>query len=209
MIVGKSSTLTETSSPPLRSSSPSPGKDHCRFSVESKKFPALTSSLTGDRGGFYTQDDIRELVAYGQARGVAIVPEFDVPGHTRGMLPLEASGAEFCDPPAQVGLASSQRERASERAGEQASRSVSAFLSRALTSRTNITPGRPRLAAPRHPRHPLRPRGAHGRDGRALFRAADLRPRLRRDCCARTLHTELDLRARTLADREGPGQHGE
>ena len=77
--------------------------DHCRFSVESKKFPELTASLTGDRAGHYTQDDIRELVAYGKARGIAIVPEFDVPGHARGMLPLQANGAEFCDPPQQGG----------------------------------------------------------------------------------------------------------
>lgn len=32
-------------------------------------------------GGFYTQDDIREIVAYAAARHVTVVPEIDVPGH--------------------------------------------------------------------------------------------------------------------------------
>ncbi|GAB4015903.1 beta-N-acetylhexosaminidase [Spirosoma koreense] len=37
-------------------------------------------------GGFYTQDDIREIVAYAQARNVTIVPEIDVPGHSMAAL---------------------------------------------------------------------------------------------------------------------------
>ncbi|SMC43781.1 hexosaminidase [Pedobacter africanus] len=37
-------------------------------------------------GGFYTQEDIRELVAYGQQRFVEIVPEIDVPGHSLAMI---------------------------------------------------------------------------------------------------------------------------
>lgn len=37
-------------------------------------------------GGFYTQDDIREVVRYAQARHVTIVPEIDVPGHSMAML---------------------------------------------------------------------------------------------------------------------------
>ena len=32
-------------------------------------------------GGFYTQDDIREVVDYAAARGISIVPEVDMPGH--------------------------------------------------------------------------------------------------------------------------------
>lgn len=32
-------------------------------------------------GGFYTQDDIREVVRYAAARGISIVPEIDMPGH--------------------------------------------------------------------------------------------------------------------------------
>lgn len=34
-------------------------------------------------GGFFTQDDIREVVAYAAARGVEIIPEIDLPGHSR------------------------------------------------------------------------------------------------------------------------------
>lgn len=37
-------------------------------------------------GGFYTQDDIRELVAYGQKHFVELVPEIDVPGHALAMI---------------------------------------------------------------------------------------------------------------------------
>lgn len=33
------------------------------------------------QGGFYTQDDIREIVQYAQDRNITIVPEVDVPGH--------------------------------------------------------------------------------------------------------------------------------
>jgi hexosaminidase len=52
------------------------------FRVESKRYPKLQS--TGD-GQHYTQAQIRELVAYAADRGVRIVPEFDVPGHTRAI----------------------------------------------------------------------------------------------------------------------------
>ena len=37
-------------------------------------------------GGFYTQDDIREIVKYAQDRNVTIVPEIDVPGHSMAAL---------------------------------------------------------------------------------------------------------------------------
>ncbi|CCH01494.1 beta-hexosaminidase [Fibrella aestuarina BUZ 2] len=37
-------------------------------------------------GGFYTQDDIREVVKYAQARNITIVPEIDIPGHSMAML---------------------------------------------------------------------------------------------------------------------------
>jgi hexosaminidase len=52
------------------------------FRVESKRYPKLQA--TGD-GRHYTQAEIRELVTYAAERGVRIVPEFDVPGHTRAM----------------------------------------------------------------------------------------------------------------------------
>jgi len=40
------------------------------------------SGETPSYGGFYTQDDIRELVAYAASKYVRILPEIDVPGHS-------------------------------------------------------------------------------------------------------------------------------
>jgi len=37
-------------------------------------------------GGFYTQEDIKEVVAYATERNVTIVPEIDVPGHSMAVL---------------------------------------------------------------------------------------------------------------------------
>lgn len=37
-------------------------------------------------GGYYTQDDIREVVAYAKARHIDILPEIDVPGHSLAAL---------------------------------------------------------------------------------------------------------------------------
>mmetsp|Transcript_20397 Transcript_20397/g.57386 ORF Transcript_20397/g.57386 Transcript_20397/m.57386 type:complete len:549 (+) Transcript_20397:3-1649(+) len=70
--------------------------DNCRFAIESKLYPQLTASLTGDRGGFYTQADIKEIIAYAKQRGIRVVPEFDIPGHSRGLIPLESEGMKFC-----------------------------------------------------------------------------------------------------------------
>ncbi len=40
----------------------------------------------GRYGGFYTQDDIRQIVAYAQARHITIVPEIEMPGHCSAAL---------------------------------------------------------------------------------------------------------------------------
>ena len=37
-------------------------------------------------GGFYTRDDIREIVAYAAARHITVVPEVDVPGHSQAAI---------------------------------------------------------------------------------------------------------------------------
>ncbi|MER5477853.1 beta-N-acetylhexosaminidase [Streptomyces sp. NPDC002734] len=37
-------------------------------------------------GGFYTQDDLREIVAYAAARHVSVVPEIDLPGHSQAAV---------------------------------------------------------------------------------------------------------------------------
>ena len=72
--------------------------DMCRFGVESKLYPNLTSSLAGLHAGFYTQADIKDLIAYAGDRGMRVVPEFDIPGHSRGFIPVESSGIQFCTP---------------------------------------------------------------------------------------------------------------
>jgi hexosaminidase len=70
--------------------------DMCRFSVESKLYPNLTSSLSGIYGGFYTQIDIQAMIEYASNLGIRVVPEFDVPGHARNMRAIESEGVEFC-----------------------------------------------------------------------------------------------------------------
>jgi hexosaminidase len=54
------------------------------FRVESRALPRLQQE--GSDGKFYTQEQIRETVAYARERGIRIVPEFDVPGHTSSWL---------------------------------------------------------------------------------------------------------------------------
>ncbi len=77
--------------------------------IEIKKYPLLTSigawrrqSLVGQQrayadttqwvydkiphGGFYTQDDVREIVAYAQARFITVVPEIEMPGHAQAAI---------------------------------------------------------------------------------------------------------------------------
>ncbi|MBN1371560.1 MAG: beta-N-acetylhexosaminidase [Anaerolineaceae bacterium] len=76
--------------------------------VEIKKYPRLTEvgawrkqTLVGHdyaqpdeettydglrHGGFYTQDDIREIVAYAQERFINVVPEIEMPGHAQAAI---------------------------------------------------------------------------------------------------------------------------
>jgi hexosaminidase len=65
------------------------------FRIESKLYPALTAK--GSDGLFYTQQQARELVAYARARGIRVVPEFEMPGHSAAWLiayPELASGTK-------------------------------------------------------------------------------------------------------------------
>ncbi len=50
--------------------------------IESKRFPKLHETSVD----YYTQEEIRDVVAYAGERGVEIIPEIDMPGHTRGIL---------------------------------------------------------------------------------------------------------------------------
>ncbi len=67
--------------------------DNEGFRVESRKFPKLQED--GSDGQFYTQDEIRDLVGYARDRGIRVVPEFDMPGHSTAWFvgyPEYASG---------------------------------------------------------------------------------------------------------------------
>jgi len=54
------------------------------FRVESKRFPKLPQ--LGSDGLYYTQEQVREVIAYARDRGIRVVPEFDIPGHTTSWL---------------------------------------------------------------------------------------------------------------------------
>ncbi|MFI9557414.1 beta-N-acetylhexosaminidase [Nonomuraea endophytica] len=69
--------------------------------IEIKRYPRLTEigswreeSQVGwmgemdgrPHGGYYTQDDIREIVAYAARRHISVVPEIDLPGHTQSAI---------------------------------------------------------------------------------------------------------------------------
>jgi len=63
------------------------------FRAESRKFPKLHE--LGSDSFYYSQDEIRELIAYARDRGIRVVPEFDMPGHSTAWfvgLPELASG---------------------------------------------------------------------------------------------------------------------
>jgi len=54
------------------------------FRVESKRFPRLHE--LGSDGKYFTQSELREIVSYARDRGIRVVPEFDMPGHTTSWL---------------------------------------------------------------------------------------------------------------------------
>ncbi len=54
------------------------------FRVESKRFPKL--HLMGSDGLYYTQDQVRDIIAYARDRGIRVMPEFDIPGHSTSWL---------------------------------------------------------------------------------------------------------------------------
>lgn len=54
------------------------------FRMQSKLFPLLTGAGSG--GQYYTQEQAREVVSYARARGIRVIPEFDMPGHTSSWM---------------------------------------------------------------------------------------------------------------------------
>eukprot|EP00038_Savillea_parva_P019262 m.26939 g.26939 ORF g.26939 m.26939 type:complete len:781 (-) comp4361_c0_seq1:2909-5251(-) len=80
------------------------------FRVQSTTFPNLTASCENSHGmtntEVYSHDDIQTLVAYAHDRGIRIVPEFDMPGHSGGFcnnlkdVGLQCCGGQIYDDPA-------------------------------------------------------------------------------------------------------------
>lgn len=70
-----------------------------RFEV--KSHPELTRAEFHDKerapGKFYTQAEIREVIAFAKARGVTVMPEIDIPGHTAALR--RALGVKRMDDP--------------------------------------------------------------------------------------------------------------
>jgi hexosaminidase len=83
--------------------------DAAGWRMEIKKYPELTNQAAwrsalqwkrwwnGDRayarlgdpkafGGFYTQDEAREMVTYAATRGITIIPEIEMPGHSEEVI---------------------------------------------------------------------------------------------------------------------------
>jgi hexosaminidase len=59
--------------------------------LEIRRWPRLTghgagTQVGGGPGGFYTQEQYRDLVAYAASRHITVIPEIDVPGHTNAAL---------------------------------------------------------------------------------------------------------------------------
>jgi len=50
------------------------------FRVESRKFPKLHEM--GSDGLYYTQEEMRDVITYARDRGIRVLPEFDMPGHS-------------------------------------------------------------------------------------------------------------------------------
>lgn len=76
--------------------------------IEIKKYPRLTEIGAWRRetmddaiphGGFYTQEEIREVVAYAKKRFITVIPEIEMPGHSQAALAaypeLSCSGGPF------------------------------------------------------------------------------------------------------------------
>jgi len=74
--------------------------------VEIKKYPRLTEvgawrfTDDGERtGGYYTQEDIREVVSYAAGRFITVIPEIEMPGHSTAALAsypdLSCTGGPF------------------------------------------------------------------------------------------------------------------
>ena len=63
------------------------------YRLESRRFPKLNSVGSwreepdkSRHGGYYTVEEVAEIVSYAKARGIEIIPEIDMPGHVSAIL---------------------------------------------------------------------------------------------------------------------------
>ena len=58
--------------------------DDQAYAIESKKFPALHTKASNDE--YFTHQQIQEMIDYADQRGIRVVPELDLPGHSTSIL---------------------------------------------------------------------------------------------------------------------------
>lgn len=75
-------------------------RDVGSWRTQSQHGPDDSTEFDGrPHGGCYTQDDLREIVAFARTRGVTVIPEIDLPGHSQAAIAaypeLSAAGVEL------------------------------------------------------------------------------------------------------------------